>query len=353
MKFQELVSLAQYTTFKIGGPARFFCIVKSDKDVVEAVIFAREKNLPFFVLGGGSNLLVSDQGYGGLVIKNEIGGIEKKSKKVPGGLDIFSVGSGVVWDDFVKYSVETGYYGLENLSSIPGVVGAAPVQNIGAYGSDVSESVFGVKVFDVDLNDFVELDNAQCEFGYRDSHFKKNKGRYIITRVDFALNKNGEINIYYKDLKEYFANHQQFLTDKNAAGVSRLPTLSEVRDAVVDIRSSKLPDWKKWGTAGSFFKNPIISVQKFAELKKIYPELPGFMEGGAGVKISLGWILDKVCNAKGITIGNAGTYEKQALVLVSKSGATAAEVVSLSQELMRQVKEKTGMDIEAEVEWVN
>jgi len=343
MKFLENIKLGQYTTFKIGGPARFFCIVKSDDDVIDAVKFGRNKNLPFFVLGGGSNILVADEGYRGLVIKNEIGGMSRISTDNTNDTNeaIFSVGAGESWDDFVKYSVEQGYGGVENLSSIPGVVGAAPVQNIGAYGVDVSGVIETVHAYDTAVSKFVEFSRPECEFEYRNSIFKKNKGRYIITRVDFVLKRNGRVNLEYKDLKEYFC-------------VDTSPTLQEVRNAVIEIRANKLPDWKVWGTAGSFFKNPIIGAEKFAELKTKYPSLPGFPEEKTNndsypqmVKISLGWFLDKVCNAKGLTIGNAGTYEKQALVLVSKPGATATEVLNLSKELMDQVKEKTGIDIEA------
>lgn len=339
MNISEHIPLAPYTTFKIGGPARFFCIVKNDADVIEAVAFAKEKEIPFFVLGGGSNLLISDDGYTGLVIKIEIGGIVVEEK---GNAGLFKVGAGVDWDQFVGDVVSKGYYGVENLSSIPGVVGAVPVQNIGAYGTDASSVVKNVHAFDTVAGVFVDISNTDCQFEYRGSFFKKQKGRFIITRVDIELRKNAVVDASYKDLRNYF-------DEKNIAN----PTLLQVRDAVIDIRSAKLPDWKKWGTAGSFFKNPIVSATQFMILKKAHPDLPGFPEQDGRVKVSLGWILDKVCNAKGLVVGNAGTYEKQALVLVSKPGATAGEVVSLSRELMKIVKEKTGIEIEAEVEWVN
>lgn len=339
MTIQENTPLAPYTTFKIGGPGRFFCRISNEAELVEAVKFAHDKKLSIFVIGGGSNILVNDRGFGGLVIKMEMRGMEKIANN---NQVIISVGAGEIWDDFVAYAVEQGLYGVENLSSIPGTVGASPVQNIGAYGMEVSQTICNVRALDTESMSFVELTNKECLFSYRDSLFKKNKGRYIVTRVDFVLNQKGKVNTEYREVREYFAN-------KNVA----TPTLVEVREAVIDIRRRKLPDWKVWGTAGSFFKNPIISADQFAELAKKYPGIPGFPENDGRVKVSLGWILDKVCNVRGRRVGKAQVYEKQALVLVTEPGATSEEVFALAKELMNCVKEKTGITIEGEVEWVN
>ncbi len=340
MILTENTPLAEYTTFKIGGPARFFCRTQSEEGVVEAVRLAKEKNLPIFVLGGGSNLLISDEGFAGLVIRVEQKGI--LIGQMDNGKVLVTAAAGELWDDLVEKTVSAGLYGLENLSAIPGTVGAAPVQNIGAYGSEVSQVVDSVRVYDLQKETFLELSNEQCQFAYRDSIFKKQKGRYIVTRVSFRLDTSGRTNIGYKDLADYFV-------PKNIL----YPTPSEVREAVIRIRWGKLPDWKLWGTAGSFFKNPIVSAEKFLELKTKYPDLPGFNEPDGQVKVSLGWILDKVCKVKGLCIGNACTYEKQALVVVTKPGATSAEVVNLTKELMNRVRELTGLEISAEVEWVN
>lgn len=356
MIIQENISLAPHTTFKIGGPARFFCRVSNEDELVEAVKFAKDKKIPIFVIGGGSNVLVNDKGFDGLVIKMEIGGIEKihdsrfkiqdegkreavdNSKKV-----IISVAAGEVWDDFVAYAVGQGLYGIENLSAIPGTVGASPVQNIGAYGMDVSQTIYTVRALDKESMNFVEFSNEECLFSYRESVFKKNKGRYIVTRVDFVLDREGKVNTEYKEVGDYFRN-------KN---LTASPTLGEVREAIIDIRRNKLPDWKVWGTAGSFFKNPIISAEQFAKLAEKYPGVPGFPGSDGLVKVSLGWILDKVCNVRGRRVGKAQVYGKQALVLVAEPGATSEEVVILAKELMNCVKEKTGITIEGEVEWVN
>ena len=381
MKISENITLAPFTTFKIGGPASFFCRAGNDGELVEAVKFAKDKDLPILVIGSGSNLLISDQGYKGLVIRNEIMGVEIESEagsqkpearsrkreenktqnagvssdsqlrapsskssgsKLPASSSfLITAGAGEDWEKLVERTVGMGLYGMENLSAIPGTVGASPIQNIGAYGVDVSKVIHSVRALDTKTMDFVELSNADCRFAYRDSRFKHEKGRYIISAVTYALSKEGRINIDYKDVREYFDR-------KNIAK----PTLAQVRQAVTEVRRNKLPDWTCWGTAGSFFKNPIIDKETFAALKKKYPDLPGFPEPDGRVKVSLAWILDKLCDARGLTIGNVGTFEKQALVVVAKPGASAKEVLDFAHELMRRVREKTGIEIEGEVEWV-
>ncbi len=357
MNISENIPLAQFTTFKIGGNARFFCTVEDENELLEVVKFSHEKNVKIFVLGGGSNILVSDGGFDGLVIKMEIRGINSKfqipnSKEQGDGNVLISVGAGENWDAFVSDTVSRGYYGLENLSHIPGTVGAAPVQNIGAYGAEVSQTIISVRALDLrgefGVPKYVDIPNLMCEFEYRDSRFKHEKGRFIITRVDFELDLTGHANISYKDLKEYFKAKK--LAGKTIS--SEVQTPLSVRNAVIEIRSRKLPDWTKVATAGSFFKNPIISSEKFDELKKFYPEMPSFSEKDGRVKVPLGWILDKVCGVKGMAKERVGTYGNQALVLVAQGGAMAGEVESFAGELAKIVKDKTGIDIEWEVEKV-
>jgi UDP-N-acetylmuramate dehydrogenase len=335
MDIQRNIPLAQYTTFKIGGPASFFCIVTTDDELVRAVAFAKKEKQPIFILGGGSNILIHDRGFKGVVIKICFEGITYDG-------DIVTAAAGEDWDDLVEQTVSRGLYGLENLSAIPGTVGAAPVQNIGAYGAEVSNVIVSVRALDTTTMKFVELTNEQCNFTYRDSLFKHEKGRYIITSVQFKLSTSGEVNTSYREVSDYIASHNV-----------QNPTPEDIRHAVIEIRWGKLPDWKLWGTAGSFFKNPIISADHFEKLQGEYPGIPGFPEDDGRVKVSLGWILDRVCNVKGLCVGNVCTYEKQALVLVSKPGATSEEVVKLAHDLMDKVKEKTGIEIEGEVEWVN
>jgi UDP-N-acetylmuramate dehydrogenase len=338
MTFEEQIPLAQFTTFKIGGPARYFCRVSSEDELVEVIRLARGQQRPFFVLGGGSNILVSDSGFAGVVIKMEVRGISYHDFA---GDAMVSVAAGEQWDDLVDSTVKRGLFGLENLSAIPGTVGAAPVQNIGAYGAEVSQVIDKVRACDTQSLEFVELDNHDCQFGYRDSIFKHRKKPYVITRVDFRLKHAGSIQIKYEDLAHHFG----------VRGISA-PTVRQVRDAVIEVRGGKLPDGKRWGTAGSYFKNPIIPQQTFIDLKQRYPFLPGHPEPDGRVKLPLGWILDKLCNARGLTQGNVGTYEKQALVVVAKPGALAIDVINLAKELVRRVQETTGLTIETEVEWV-
>ncbi len=331
--------MADYTTFKIGGPAKYFCAVENEGDLISAVKFAQDRELPILIVGGGSNLIFPDSGYRGLVVHMKMMGVRFDDSGVAD--EVLAIAAaGENFDSLVENCVSRELYGLEGLSFIPGTVGASPVQNVGAYGTDVSDTISKVRVLDVTNMKFVELSNEDCRFTYRDSVFKHEKGRYIVLEVTYKLIKNGRVRIDYKDLKEYFAKRR----------ISN-PTLKEVRLAVIEIRKDKLPDWTHYKTAGSFFKNPIVTAEQFKELKNKYPELPGYPESDGRMKVSLGWILDRVCGAKGLTVGNVGTYEKQALVLVAWSGATATEVFNFSRQLMRCVKDKTGIEIEGEVEW--
>lgn len=333
MKIEKDKSLKEFTTFRIGGTAQFFCSVKNEDEVREAVMFAWNSKLAIFVLGGGSNVLISDAGFKGLVIKMEMKGIEIAGERVV-------VAAGENWDGFVRKCVESGLYGVENLSLIPGTVGAAPVQNIGAYGSEVKDTIESVRVYDRVENVFKDFTNKECQFEYRNSLFKREAGRYIIVSTTFILKKEAKVNIEYKDLKEFFAGKQT-------------PTLVEVRNAVIEIRTRKLPDVKLVGTAGSFFKNPIVTHGQANELEKRYPDLPIYPVDDTYVKVSLGWILDHVCGYKGKTVGNVGAYKNQALVLVNNGDATAEEIKRFAQEIEKAVFEKTKIKIEPEVQFIS
>ncbi|MEI6058088.1 MAG: FAD-binding protein, partial [bacterium] len=266
------------------------------------------------------------------------------------------------WYGFVSNCVAAGLYGVENLSGIPGTVGAAPVQNIGAYGDEVKNSIQSVRAFDTQTNAFTEFTAQECQFEYRDSIFKKQAGRHIVTSVVFALKKEGSVNTEYKDLKDFFL-------ESPLSDASPTAALSAVRKAVLIIRARKLPDVLvpgTVGTAGSFFKNPIIPTEQYIELKKKYPELPSYpaaspagvdADVGAGgarlfVKIPLGWVLEHVCAYKGVAKGNVGTYKNQALVLINNGNATAQEVKAFAEEIAATVKEKTGIVIEPEVQYI-
>ncbi len=339
MEFREKVLLKDYTTFKIGGEAKFFCEVRNKDELMEAVIFARKEDVPVLILGGGSNMLISDDGFVGLVIKMEILGIEYSENE--GTTDVV-VGAGENWDNFVSGLVKQRYFGLENLSGIPGTVGGAPVQNIGAYGVEVGEFVKDVEYFDtVDLK-FKNLKKDECEFDYRDSIFKRAKAKkWVITRVTFNLQKKGKLRLDYRDVSEYFLQ-------KNI----KKPTLLSVRKAILEIRSRKFPDLKEVGTAGSFFKNPIITKKHFLSLSKIYPDIPFYKTSYGRVKIPLGWVLEHICGVKGVRINDVASFEKQALVLVNFGEAKSNDVYNYACEIQRQVLAKTGIEVEWEVRYI-
>jgi UDP-N-acetylmuramate dehydrogenase len=251
------------------------------------------------------------------------------------------VGAGVNWDAFVGDTVMRGLGGLENLSLIPGTVGAAPVQNIGAYGSEVKESIEWVETLDSKHGTIRIFQKDECAFEYRDSFFKKGKGKnFIITRVAFKLNTKPVLNVQYKELAQRFAAHTQ------------PPTLAEVRNAVIEIRKQKLPDVRDVGTAGSFFKNPIITREMYATLHTLYPEMPCFEIDAHFVKIPAAWILDNVCGFKGHQEGSVGVYKNQALVLVNNGNAHAHDIAALAQKMQSCVFEKTHISLEREVQYI-
>jgi len=343
MKISENVSLKELTTFKVGGRARYFCAAKNLEEVAEAMNFAKKNKLPIFILGGGSNILVSSNGFSGLVVKMDIPGVEffeKTGDKVE-----VIAGAGENWDDLVRLTVEKNFHGLENLSLIPGSVGAAPVQNIGAYGVEVASVISFVEIFDWRISEVKILKKNACQFSYRDSIFKKPSGKnFIITRVGFLLKKSNKKELFktdYPDIQEFLKQKKNFA-----------PAIKDIRQMIVEIRTKKLPNLIKVGTAGSFFKNPIITNAQFTKLKVLFPNLPGVIMGKNKVKVFLAWVLDKVCGLKGFSIGKVGLHEKQPLVVVNYGGATAEEIKSFTEKIAATVKEKTGLAIEREVEYV-
>ncbi|HVU06310.1 MAG TPA: UDP-N-acetylmuramate dehydrogenase [Candidatus Paceibacterota bacterium] len=349
MKISENIPLAPYTTFKIGGAARYFCVAKSEAEIGEAVAFARNKKVLLVILGGGSNVVVSDAGVPGLVMKMEMKGATYEEKD---GAIMVTAWAGENWDELVGKTVEWGAWGLENLSAIPGTVGAAPVQNIGAYGTEAMDVIESVRAIDRATGAARLFTNKECGFSYRDSIFKTEEGKkWAIVSVTFRLSRAPKPNLSYKDLKERFASR---------IAANETPSQSEIRDAVAEIRRGKFPDIAKTGTAGSFWKNPIICREHFEGIKKRFPDLPSFpADAPAGsrevgpaeeaVKVPLAWILDKICGLKGYSKGKISLHQNQPLVVVAEKGATAAEVCSFENGIRAIVKEKTGIDIQPEV----
>ncbi|MCA9363855.1 UDP-N-acetylmuramate dehydrogenase [Candidatus Kaiserbacteria bacterium] len=328
------VPLAPLTTFSIGGAAEYYAEVSDNNSLEIVTQWARENMLPVTVLGGGSNVLVADDGVRGLVIHPTQSHIESVENNTTVTL---RVGTGVVWDELVAYTVSEGLWGLENLSGIPGSVGAVPVQNVGAYGVEVSTYITQVHAYDLMDRTMVTLGAAECAFGYRDSIFKREGlGRYVIMEVIFSLSRTPRPLLAYKDLAHTFEEQSS-------------PRLLEIREAVLGIREGKFPDLAVVGTAGSFFKNPIVPASTYTELTTIHPGLPGFPVDEGRVKIPLGWVLEHVLGFKGRTEGSVGLYEKQALVLVNHGGATAEDVTHFAEDIIRCVHDATGIAVEWEV----
>jgi len=336
LEIKKNVSLETLNTFKIAGKAKYFAEINSVDHLKEALDFAEKNKLSIFILGGGSNVLISDKSFDGLVLKINIKGVSWRDE---GDTFLVTAGAGEIWDDLVAQSVKRNLYGLQNLSGIPGSVGGAPVQNIGAYGAEIKEVLHSVEIFDKEKKVFLSLSKEDCKFGYRDSIFKTPEGiNYIITKVTLLLKKTGDLNLNYKDVALYFATHE------------KTPTLAMVREAILEIRNKKFPDLSKVGTAGSFFKNPIVSKEKYEELLKKYPNMPSYVLPNSQVKIPLAWIIDKVCGLKGKRDDNVGTFENQAIVLINWNGATGVEIKNFAEKIKKEVKEKTGIEVEMEVQ---
>ncbi|MDQ6608206.1 MAG: UDP-N-acetylmuramate dehydrogenase [Bacteroidota bacterium] len=336
MQIQENVSLRPYNTFGIDAAARYFTTFETVEELKE--LFGNSKfkiQGSKLILGGGSNILLTKD-FNGLVLKNEIGGIEVVKEDVD---HIYlKAGAGENWHKVVMYCVENGFAGIENLSLIPGNVGASPMQNIGAYGVDIKDVFHELEAFDIKDNTITKFSLQECEFGYRESVFKhKYKGRFVILNVTYRLNKQLVFNTSYGAI-------QQELEKMGARNLS-IKTISQ---AVINIRSSKLPDPKLIGNAGSFFKNPHVDKKSFHMLQKKYPALPYFSFDEENVKLPAGWLIEQ-CGWKGYRKGDAGCYPKQALVLVNYGSASGEEIFSLSEDILQSVKNKFGIVLEREV----
>ena len=333
LKLQENVPLAPLTTLKVGGPARFFVRARSEDEVIAAFDHARTSGLDVFVLGGGSNILVSDSGFDGLVIQIALKGIDHDGA-------LLSVGAGEDWDPIVSFCVEHDLAGVECLSGIPGFAGGTPVQNVGAYGQDVSETIVGVRCFDRTNSGIFELTNAECGFTYRRSIFNSvARDRYVVLCVRYRLTPGGAPNVAYRDLKDQFGDRQ--------------PTLAEVRNAVLEIRRSKSmvidagdPNSR---SAGSFFKNPIVDAAKVEEITSSAGKpVPQFPAPAGSVKVPAAWLIEQSGFHKGFRSGNAGISTNHSLAIVNLGGATAAEIIALKEKIQDAVRRKFDIILEPE-----
>ncbi len=336
LKFKDTksnVSLKEFNTFGIEVFAKDFFVFETVDQLRE--ILKQYQNKQILILGGGSNLLFTDS-FDGLVLKNEIKGIEivdEDHKSV-----VIKVGAGENWHEFVLHCINNGWAGIENLSLIPGTVGAAPMQNIGAYGLELKDVFEKLEAYRIEDGKIVEFSNPECEFGYRTSIFKTHqKGKYIICEVYFRLSKFPQINISYGAIADTLKER----------GISN-PGIEDVSNAVIYIRQSKLPDPVKIGNAGSFFKNPVITSELMSKLSSEFPEIPSYPAEEQSFKIPAAWLIEKA-GWKGFRKGDVGVHEKQALVLVNYGNANGVEIYNLATDIKMDVHSKFGIDLEFEV----
>ena len=335
MNLQHDISLKEYNTFGIDTKASYFTEINTLQDFKDLLNEPVYKNNKPLILGGGSNILFTKD-YPGLVIKNNLKGIELIKEE---GDSVFvKAAAGENWHNFVLWCVDHNYAGLENLSLIPGCVGAAPMQNIGAYGVEIKDVCDKVYVLDLISGEEKFFTNADCNFGYRESVFKHTyKNKFLITSVVFKLSKKPVLNTSYGAIEQELAN----------MGVKN-PNIKNISDAVIAIRSSKLPDPSIIGNAGSFFKNPEVSKQKHDELKQQFEKLVAYPLDNGSYKLAAGWLIEQ-CGLKGKRIGQAGVHVNQALVLVNYGGVSGNEIYQLSQEVLDAVQNKFGVTLEREV----
>jgi UDP-N-acetylmuramate dehydrogenase len=338
LQIQENVSLKNFNTFGVDVNARYFAEISHPDQLAELFMDPQWLQMPRLVLGGGSNMLLINDFYG-LVIRINIRGIEHRINHNDVTVE---AGAGEVWNDLVNFAVQHGYAGLENLSLIPGSVGASPIQNIGAYGVELKDVFHSCQAFEIATRQIKTFTKDDCRFGYRESVFKSGlKGQYIIVSVKFDLSLTPKLNLQYGAIGEELV----------ARGITG-PTIKDVSQVVSHIRVAKLPDPSTIGNAGSFFKNPVITVAEFEPIKQNHPEVVNYPTGDGQVKLAAGWLIEQ-CGWKGKVVGNTGTWKNQALVLVNHGGATGQEVYNFSSQIIDSVYSKFGVLLQREVNIIN
>jgi UDP-N-acetylmuramate dehydrogenase len=336
MQIQKNISLQDYNTFGLASRAKYFATISSSEGL-KTIIKDFDKEIPKLILGGGSNILFS-QDFEGLILKNEILGIH--TIKENQNHVYLRVGAGENWHEFTQYCVDNHWGGVENLSLIFGTVGAAPIQNIGAYGVELKDVFQSLEAINLETGEEQTFTHSECQFGYRNSVFKNEfKGKYFITHVVLKLDKKPKFNLSYGAISKV-------LEQKNIAKSDL--TVRQLSDVIIEIRQSKLPDPKNIGNSGSFFKNPVISQTKFENLQKSFPKIVSYPAGNQLVKLAAGWLIES-CGWKGKVVGNTGTYKNQALVLVNHGEAKGSEIKQLALDIQASVKKKFDVLIEMEV----
>ena len=334
MNFSQNYSLKNYNTFGIDAKAKYFSTFNSEEELTDLLESKITQKEPLLILGGGSNILFTKD-FDGLVLANEIKGTKIISENK--NYSTIKVGAGEVWHDFVLWSIEKNLSGIENLALIPGLVGASPMQNIGAYGIEVKDVIESVDFIEIDSGNKKTIENSECDFGYRDSIFKhKLKGKVVITKVIFKLSKKPLNKTTYGAIERELKHLNLEANPRNIA------------QAIMNIRNRKLPDPRILGNSGSFFKNPVIETIKFEELKKEFPEMVGYKVSKKETKIAAGWLIDNA-GLKGYRKADAGVHKKQALVLVNYGNATGLEIINLAKEIQAVVEAKYNLQIDLEV----
>ena len=330
MKDLRDYSLLAHNTFGIDAHCSRFLEYETAAEAQQVAEILRETSLPYLIIGGGSNLLLT-RDFPGIVVHSAVKGWDIAGCRM-------ACGSGETWDDIVEVSLRNGLYGAENLSLIPGDVGASAVQNIGAYGAEAKDFIREVHAVDITTGRLCIIDRNDCQYGYRQSRFKQEwKNRFLITMVIYEFSKTFEPRLDYGNIR----------SELERQGIGT-PTAQQLRQVIIDIRQAKLPDPKVQGNAGSFFMNPVVSRQKYEELAALYPTMPHYTVDSEHEKIPAGWMIDQ-CGWKGRSLGRAGVHDKQALVLVNRGGATGQEIVDLCNAIRTDVKERFGIDIHPEV----
>ncbi len=330
MRDFENYSLKEHNTFGIDAKCSRFLEYASIEEAQQVAQILRESDIPYIIIGGGSNLLLTKD-FEGIVVRSDVLGYYIDGDKM-------TCGSGEVFDEVVEASLQAGLYGMENLSLIPGDVGASAVQNIGAYGAEAKDLIVSVEAVEIATGRLVTISGKDCGYGYRQSKFKHEwKNRYLITHVTYQLSTTFEPHLDYGNIR----------AELERKGIQE-PTAKQLRETIIEIRNAKLPDPKIEGNAGSFFMNPIVSREKYKQLAAQYEGMPHYEVDADHVKIPAGWMIDQ-CGWKGKSLGRAGVHSKQALVLVNRSGATGAEIVALSDAIRKDVRDKFGIDIYPEV----
>lgn len=338
------MDIKHYSSFKMGGKPHDLVEVTTETELRNTILESKKSNIPFHILGKGTNTIFHHERINKLIIVNSIPHIDTIGDKDD--YSIIRIGAGVHWDDVVKFTVDNNLSGIEAMSAIPGSTGAAPVQNIGAYGQEIKDTIEQVRVYDTEKDIFIMLSNSDCKFSYRDSIFKQNPNKYIITYVYLKLSKSTPQLPNYPGVKEHFEKHNLNL---------ETPSLIDIRNAIIEIRKSKLPDPSIVPNCGSFFKNAIVCKEHFDAIQKNYPNIPhfptGHHDGKELIKIPTGWLLEQA-GFKDKRFGNFKTHDKNALVMTHIGNGTLDELKSVVKEIQNKVKEMFGVEIEMEVNMV-